>query len=49
MYLCDGGRCVYLGGISGSKDGQKKIIKRKYFLHWERIKVENSHAPLNTS
>lgn len=45
MYLCDGGRCVYLGGISGSKEGQKVAMpqdyKREYFLHWECIKVES--------
>ena len=45
MYLCDGGRCVYLGGISGSKEGQKvakpQDYKREYFLNWECIKVES--------
>lgn len=44
MYLCDGGRCVYLGGFQGVKTDRRlqslKIIKG-VCLHWECIKVES--------
>lgn len=54
MYLCDGGRCVYLGGFQGVKK-DKKVAKPQDYIgsisfsgsasKWNQ---ENSYAPLNT-